>query len=249
MRNKLFFLLTILAISSLLTACAGVAMAQSSTPAAQTTAGEETGQVYRTITVSGSGKAYLTPDVAYINIGVHSEGASASGTVTDNSTQTSKVVDTLKKFGIAEKDIRTINFSIYPQPQYDQEGKPTGEIKYSVDNTVYVTMRDLTKVGDLLDAVVKAGANTINGIQFDVVDTSAAMSAARKAAIANAQAIAEEMAAAAGVTLGPIQTINLYGGSAPIVVQARAMDTASSVPIQPGQMEITVEVNIVYEIR
>ena len=252
MRNKFFFLTSILIIASLLSGCAGTAYAQGSTPA--TGANDEPKQVYRTLTVSGSGKAYLTPDIAYINIGVHTEGANAADTVADNNTQTSKIIAALKGFGIADKDLQTVNFSIYPQPQYDLEGKPTGEIKYMVDNTVYVTMRDLGKVGDLLDTAVKAGANNIYGIQFDVADKSKALSEARKAAVANARAVAEELAAAAGVSLGAVQTINVYGGSAPIpVYQAKmaevSMAADSSVPVQPGEMVITVEVNVVYEIQ
>lgn len=249
MRNKLFFLLSILLISSLLTGCAGAAYAQSSTPAASD---EEPKQVYRTMTVTGSGMVYLTPDIAHVNLGVHSEGANAAETVAANNTQTAKILAALKTFGIAEKDIQTVNFSIYPQQQYDTEGKPTGEMRYMVDNTVYVTVRDLTKVGDLLDAAVKAGANNVYGIQFDVADKSKAMSDARKAAIDNARAIAEELATAAGVTLGAVQTINVYGGSSPIIVQAKMVEAsfaADSVPVQPGQMTITVEANVVYEIR
>lgn len=249
MRNKFIFLISILLISSLLTGCAGAAYAQSSTPAA---ANEESKQVYRTLTVTGSGMAYLTPDIAYVNLGVHSEGANAAETVADNNAQTAKILDALKAFGIAEKDIQTVNFSIYPQQQYDTEGKPTGELRYVVDNTVYVTVRDLAKVGDLLDAAVKAGANNVYGIQFDVADKSKAMSEARKAAIANARSIAEELAVVAGVSLGDVQTINVYGGSAPFVVQAKMVEAsyaADSVPVQPGQLTITVEVNIVYEIR
>ena len=251
MRNKLFFLTSILLISSLLTGCASAAYAQGSAPTVTAEAkAQEPKQVYRTLTVSGSGKVYLTPDIAYINLGVHSEGANAAETVADNNAQTTKILDALKKSGVAEKDIQTVNFSIYPQQQYDTEGKPTGELRYTVDNTVYVTVRDLTKIGDLLDAAVKAGANNVYGIQFDVADKSKAMSDARKAAIDNARAIAEELAVAAGVTLGDVQTINMYGGSAPIIVEAKMSGyAADSVPVQPGQLAITVEVNIVYEIR
>ena len=244
MRNKLIYLVLVVLLSSLISGCAGAASAQ--------TTGEEK-PVTRTISVTGSGKAVLVPDIAYINIGVHTENKSASAAVSANNTQTQAVTDTLKDFGIDEKDIQTTNFSIYPQQQYDNEGKPTGAILYVVDNTVYVTVRDLDKIGDLLDAVVEAGANSISGIQFDVADKTAALSAARKAAVANAQAVAEEMVQAAGVTLGEVQTMSIYGGGYP----APAYDfgggvqklEAASVPISPGQMILTVEVSIVYEMR
>jgi uncharacterized protein len=255
MRNKLFFLTSILLISSLLTGCASAAYAQSSTPAATAAASaqaQEPKQIYRTITVTGSGLVYLTPDIAYVNLGVHSEGANAADTVAANNTLSAKIISALKTFGIAEKDIQTVNFSISPQQQYDTNGKPTGEILYMVDNTVYVTVRDLSKIGDLLDAAVKAGANNVYGIQFDVADKTKAVSDARKAAMANARAIAEELATAAGVMLGDVQTINVYDTSAPMVAQAKmagASFAADSVSIQPGQMTITVQVNVVYEIR
>ena len=195
----------------------------------------------------------MEPDIAYVNIGVHTENKTASAAVGANNTQTQAVIDTLKKFGIAEKDIQTTNFSISPQQQYDSAGKPTGEIVYVVDNTVYVTVRDLEKIGDLLDAVVKSGANSISGIQFDVADKTTALSTARKAAVEDAQAIAEEMAAAAGVSLGEVQTMSIYGGSTPQPMYdyrsgVQVME-AASVPISPGQLILTVEVSVVYEIR
>jgi uncharacterized protein YggE len=248
----MLFVMSLLVLSSLLTACATGASAQATTPTAQT---GEPRQVYRTLSVSGSGKVSMAPDIAYINIGVHSEGSSAAETVKQNNEQTAKVIAALKAFGVAEKDIHTINFSIYPQQQYDFEGKPTGEIKYMVDNTVNVTARDLDKLGDLLDAAVQAGANSISGIQFDVEDKSAAYSQARKAAIANARAIAEELAQAAGVSLGAVQTISVYGSS-PVAVeyQVKLMEApmladASSVPVSPGEMVIIVEASVVYEIQ
>jgi uncharacterized protein len=245
MRNRTSILLIIILLSSLASGCAGVASAQ--------TTSEEAKPVTRTISVSGSGKAVMEPDIAYVNIGVHTENKSASAAVGANNTQTQAVIDTLKKFGIAEKDIQTTNFSISPQQQYDSAGKPTGEIVYVVDNTVYVTVRDLEKIGDLLDAVVKSGANSISGIQFDVEDKTAALSAARKAAVQDAQAIAEEMAAAAGVSLGEVQTMSIYGGSTPQPMYdyrsgVQVME-AASVPISPGQLILTVEVSVVYEIR
>lgn len=206
----------------------------------------------RTINVNGTGKAYLTPDIASINVGVHVEAKSASEAVASSNSATQKVIDGLKAAGVAEKDIQTINFNIYPQQQFDKEGQPTGETIYMVDNAVYVTVRDLGKLGSLLDAAVKAGANSISGVSFDVADKEAALEEARKEAVANAQAVAQQVAAAAGVELGQVITINAYGGSYPITVfeakgGAVAMD--GSVPVSPGQLVLTVDVNIVYAIK
>lgn len=253
-KKSIVLLIVVLALSLVLSGCAGAALAQSETPTAVPPApGVNPSAQPRTLTVNGSGKVYLTPDIAYITIGVHTEDASALTAVGNNNTQAEQVISALKGMGIAEKDIQTTNFSIYPQQSYDQDGKPTGEIKYVVDNSVYVTVRDLAKIGDVLDGVVKAGANTISGIQFDVADKTAALSDARKAAVSDAQAKAEELAAAAGLTLGPIQTIGEYtsGGPQPMYDRAAPMaaQAAGSVPVQAGQMLLTMEVNLVYEIR
>lgn len=244
MRKTIFTLISTTLLAALISGCAGAALAQSST-------GDQN-PVTRTISVSGSGKAILKPDIATISIGVHTENKSAAEAVQANNTQIQAVTETLQEFGVAEKDIQTTNFSIYPQQQYDSVGKPTGEILYVVDNTVTVTVRDLDRVGELLDAVVKSGANTISGIQFDVEDKTAALSAARAAAVNDAEAIAKEMAAAAGVTLGEVQTMSIYGSSSPRpvdMVSVLGADQLSSVPISPGQLILTVEVSIVYEIR
>jgi uncharacterized protein len=249
MRTKTYLIVSFSVLAALLAGCAGAAFAQSTTPAAQ---GDEA-KVTRTVTVTGSGKVYLTPDIAYITIGVHTEGDNAAEAVASNNTQSQKVIDALLAQGIAEKDIQTTNFSIYPQQEYDTEGKPTGKIKYIVDNSVFVTVRDITNVGDVLDATVKAGANTISGIQFDVADKTAALSEARTAAVNDAHVKAEELAKAAGVSLGEVQTISEYtsGGPQPMydMRAAAPMAEAASVPIQTGQMLLTVEVNMVYEIR
>ena len=249
MRTKTYLIVSFLVLAALLTGCAGAAFAQTETPADQ---GDEA-KVTRTVTVTGSGKVYLTPDIAYITIGVHTEGENAAEAVASNNAQAQEVIDALLAQGIAEKDIQTTNFSIYPQQEYDTEGKPTGKIKYIVDNSVFVTVRDITNVGDVLDAAVTAGANTINGIQFDVADKTAALSEAREAAVNDAGVKAEELASAAGVTLGDVQTISEYtsGGPQPMydMRAAAPMAEAASVPIQTGQMLLTVEVNMVYEIR
>lgn len=251
MFKKTFILTSILLISAVLTGCAGAAFAQ--TPGEAPQVNDSGAVTNRTLSVSGSGQAYLTPDIAYINIGVRTEGAEAAAAVAENSTLSQKIADAIKALDVAEKDIQTTNFSIFPQQKYDLEGKPTGEITYVVENTVHVTVRDLEIIGDLLDAAVTAGANQIYGIQFDVADKTAALSEARKAAVENAKAIADELAGAAGVALGDVQTISMVSGSTPIpLFEGRGgvmMAEAASVPVSPGQMILTVDVTMVYQIR
>ena len=247
---KNYSILSILVLSVLLAGCAGVAFAQDTTPVAHVETSEA---INRTLNVSGSGKAVLTPDIAYVNLGVRVENSNAAEAVSENNGRSVKVITAISKLGVDEKDIRTTNFSIYPQQEYDSQGKSTGKITYIVENTVHVTVRDLDKIGELLDSAVKSGANTISGIQFDIEDKAAALSSARKAAVAAANAKAEELASAAGVTLSNVQTITERSDGYPVSVydsrNALPMAAEASVPISTGQMEVTVEVYIVFEIR
>jgi hypothetical protein len=122
---------------------------------------------------------------------------------------------------------------------------------YNVDNTIYIAVRDLTKLGDLLDASIRAGANTINSIQFDVADKTEALSQARAAAVENAQKQAQELVDATGVKLGDVQTISYYDStplSADYGKGGGAM-AASSVPVSSGQYQLTTTVTIVYELK
>ena len=205
----------------------------------------------RTVTVTGTGKVTLTPDIAYISIGVHTENASAKDAEAENNTQAQAVITAIKGFGVANKDIQTTNFSITPQNQYDANGKVTS-VTYVVDNTVYVTIRDLTKLGDLLDSSVSSGANNINNIQFDVADKTAALSQARLAAVADARKQADELTKATNVGLGDVQTISYYDSTAPVTVQfakADGLAAPSAAPVQAGSMQISTTVTIVYGLK
>lgn len=206
----------------------------------------------RSITVSGEGKVVLSPDIAYINIGVHTEKPTAADAVAQNSTDSQAVITALKSAGVDAKDLQTTNYSIYQNNQTGPDGKVISSA-YDVDNTVYVTVRDLSKLGSLLDAAVKAGANNVNNIQFDLADKTKALSDARAAAVKAAQAEATELASAAGVTLGDVQTISLNENTpGPIFYGKGGGGLAvadASVPVNPGTMQITSDVTIVYGIK
>ena len=209
----------------------------------------------RTLSVTGTGMVIMTPDIAYINIGVHTEKTTASDAVAENTTQTQQVVAAVKAAGIDPKDIQTTNFSIYPNTQFDPQTNQKIGTTYVVDNTVNVTVRQLDKLGDLLDATVKAGANSVNSIQFDVFDKSKALKQARDLAMKDAQTQAQELAATAGITLGPVQTISFYNSVPTPTTQTfgkgggAVAEAAAPVPIQTGQMTLTVTVNAAYEIK
>ena len=239
MRTKSMIVSLVLLLAVALSACGQAAIA----PSAQ--------EVQRTLNVTGAGLVYLTPDIAYINVGVHTEKSTASEAVAESNAQTAKVIDALTKSGVDPKDIRTTNFSIWPSQQYGPDGTVTGTV-YMVDNTVYVTVRKLDKLGDLLDTVVKAGANNINSIQFDVDDKTDALSQARQAAVTDARKQADELTKATNVGLGEVQTISYYDSTAPITVQyakADMMTAGASVPVQAGSMQISTTVTIVYGLK
>lgn len=242
MRNKILILLGILVLGTALAACGPSAVTVQPQPP------------QRTLTVTGTGTVTLTPDIAYVYIGVHTQDASASKAVTENSTKSQVVFDALKKLGVDLKDIQTSNISIYPQQQTDDKSQITG-ILYMVDNTVFITIRHLEKLGDLLDAVIKAGANNINSIQFDLADKTDALSKARLAAVTNAKKQAQELADATGVKLGEIQTISYYDSTPPIAYDmgkgggGGGVNVAMSVPVSSGQLQITTTVTINYELK
>lgn len=206
----------------------------------------------RTLDVSGNGTVYLTPDIAYLYIGVHTEEPAIATAVSNNNTQTTALVDALKNAGVAEVDIQTSNFSVYKS--YDKLTDQQTGTPYAVDNTVYVTVRDLTTLGSLLNTAVEAGANNINSITFDVADKTAAMTQARQKAMANASSLASELAQTAGVQLAEIQNVS-YSDNSPNPYSygmgggGGAAAPNASVPIQPGLTQITVTVSVTYSIK
>jgi uncharacterized protein YggE len=211
----------------------------------------------KTLNVSGNGTIYLTPDIAYITVGVHTEDPDLASGVSKNNTQAQALVDALKKAGIAAKDIQTSNFSVYNNNNGQTVDKTTGQVisgsYYSVDNTVTVTVRDLSHLGSILSTAVNSGANNINSISFDVADKTAAMQQARQKAMANASSLATELAKTANVQLGGIQNIT-YSDNSPLSYYGiggggAAAAPNASVPIQPGQTQISVTVSVTYALK
>ena len=207
----------------------------------------------RTINVNGTGKVYVTPDMAYVYVGVHTQADDVVKALQSNNTQSNKVISALKTLGIADKDIQTSSLNINPQQQYGPNGEITGTI-YMVDNMVYITVRDLKKLNDVLGKVVAAGANSISGISFDVSDKEKATTEARKLAVEDARKQAEDLAKLAGVELGNIINLNVYGGYQAMPAYegkggGGGMVNVGPVPISAGQMVIQMDANIVYELK
>jgi uncharacterized protein len=212
-----------------------------------------------TISVSGTGKLAAAPDVADISMGVVTQAATAREALAANSESMAALIDTLKKHGVAAKDVQTTQIQIapqYSQPRPAAPGVAGSEfiprvVGYRVVNEVEVTARDISKLGVVLDAVVQAGANQMHGISFRVNEPEKLLDEARKRAMADAKRKAELFAGEAGVVLGPPRSIQESGSAAPpprmMFARGAAMAPAS-VPIAGGEQELSVSVQVVYEI-
>lgn len=247
-KTKIFTIIAVLAIEAL-------ALAGCSQPA-NSAATDNSLTNLRTLSVNGTGKVTVVPDIAYINIGVHSEAEDVSSSLADNNDLATAISTALQAEGVEEKDIQTANFNVYPMQQYDTMGQVTGTV-YVVENTVYVTVRNLANMGKLLDTAITAGANNIYGIDFSIEDYSGALEQARDLALKDAQDKAQAVAAVSGVTLGQVQSINVTGADyvQPYTYNsygiggggASGLDT--SAPISAGQIVISYNATLIYEIN
>jgi uncharacterized protein YggE len=204
---------------------------------------------------NGEGIEYVVPDIAIVSIGVTNRNAKASEALSANSTDTARVIATVQAAGVDDKDIGTSGFSVNPVYERSDDNTPRDRLPaivgYQVSNQVTVTIRDIASSGGILDAVVNAGANQVNGIAFDISDRKAAEEKAMTAAIAEARARGRLMAEAAGVRLVRIVSVNANaGGGRPIMFARMEMADAAAppVPVMPGQQEINANASLTWEI-
>ena len=208
----------------------------------------------RTIHVTGSGSVVGEPDIATLNLGVSAEKASVEEAREVAASAMTDVIETLKANNIAENDIRTENFSIHPQYDYTDNGRVLRG--YRVNNTVNAKVRELETLSDIIDDAAAAGGDIVivNAIQFMIEDATALQTQARALAVKHAEAKAQTLAEASGVTLGKPVTITetQFGGGPRIAfAESAAFDDSarSSTPIEAGELTVTVNVTIVYEIK
>jgi uncharacterized protein YggE len=211
-------------------------------------------EVQRTISVTGLGEVAATPDIAHATVGVRTVARTAHAALSENSTTMAAVLDALRGSGIAERDIRTTNVSL--QPRWGTETTESGTRVqvlngYEAANLLRITCRDLSKLGELLDALAGAGANDMRGISFDVDDRVTLMDEARAIAVRNARGNAELYAREAGVSLGAVLSISEAGVSTPIHVnRAMAeMAVAARVPIAAGEQTISASISVTFAIE
>lgn len=204
------------------------------------------------IVISGTGAVTASPDTGNLSAGVSTEAETAADAARANSAAMQRVLEALEAGGIAKKDVRTEHFQVHPvygdpTPASRERPRITG---YRVSNQVTVRVRDLDKVGAVLDAVMGAGANEIAGISFSLADPAPLLDEARKRALADARRKAELFAATAGVGLGRLLELSEDDGGMPGPMPRMApMSAAESVPIATGEMEFSVTVRARYAIE
>jgi uncharacterized protein len=205
------------------------------------------------VTVGGHGSVNVPPDTASVTIGVDIIKPTLAEAQEQATTQATAVIEALKAAGIADEDIQTEYYSVNILRDYSENADPTQITGFEIINQLRVTVRDTDTLGEILDAAVGAGANSIYGVNFFVDDQTEAQREARVEAVENARVKAEELAAAAGMTLGPI--VSISEGATPIVspVYGRGgggMAAAeAAVPIEPGATTVAVDVVVSFELR
>ena len=210
------------------------------------------------ITVVGVGKVMVVPDVVKIQLGVETISNTVAAATAENDQVMKAVLAALKKEGVADKDVQTAYYSIYPEYEQSQPGKEVQSPKisgYRVSNSVTVTIRDtkdMKKVSAVLQAVVETGVNSVGGITFSIENPQAVEDQGRKLAVADAKRRAEDLAKLTGVTLGPVVQVSEVIVGPPDYTRKDVASAAlggGGAPIVPGEQEYTVSIQITYAIR
>jgi uncharacterized protein YggE len=210
----------------------------------------------RNISVNAEGKQVVVPDIATLSFSVVSEGADPGKIQEDNTKKINAAIDFLKKEGVEAKDIKTTGYNLSPRYEYDERRRRSEIVGYTLVQSVEVKIRDFAKISKILAALPDLGINQINGVNFGVDDPEKFLNLAREEAFSKARAKAEAMAKQNGVRIKRVITFNEYGGGYPIPFFERAVgiggdfDVPAPLPpvIEPGTQEVTVNVNVVYEI-
>jgi len=212
-------------------------------------AGTDVSGTARTVTATAEGSATGVPDQLTANVGISNDGVSAANVLAENNQKTAALIDRLKKAGIDAKDITTTSVNL--GPRYDDSGDING---YRADNSLRITLHDLKTAGARLDDVVQVGGDSarVQSVSLGFNEDDALLSKARVDAVKRAQTQATEMAKAAGAQIGAVRTITdvVVNSSVPYEYKASASGAAdSSVPVEPGSQDLTVQVRVVYELR
>ena len=204
------------------------------------------------LSVSAEASAKRVPDVATISTGVVTQAADANAAMRANAVQMDKVMAAIRAAGIGERDVQTSGINLNPQYKY-VENAPPSIVGYQASNTVNVKVRDLSKLGKVLDAFVEQGANQVNGPSFEVDKPDEAYDEARVAALKKAQARAQTYADALGLKVRRIVSISEGGASFPRpmpMMRAMAADAgfAKETSVSPGETTLSVNIDVVFEL-
>ena len=214
---------------------------------------QNTNQGATGISSNGTGRAFGEPDIALVSVGVNVQRDTVAQARTDAAAAQQAVIDSVKANGVADEDIQTTGYSVYPQYDYPPN-RPQGEIVgYVVNNQVTVKIRDISKTGAVIDDATEAGGNdaVVQGVNFTIDDPTELQEAARREAVEKAREQAQQLADAAGVTLGDIVSISEGGGFIPPPsTGGRSLDSAQvpETPIEAGQVEVNISVSIQFAI-
>jgi uncharacterized protein YggE len=208
----------------------------------------------RTLNIAGNAEVHATPDAALVSTGVVTESETAAAALKANSAALSKMLDAIRSFGVEAKDLQTSGLSLEARTYRPEKPSPTDRprvIGYTAANEVTVRVRDLVKLGDLLDKVTVAGANRIDGIAFIVSNQESLLDEARRKAVADAKNKADLYAGAAGFTLGKVMSLTEESVPSPRpMARTMAMSAAAAapVPVEAGEMTLSVRVRVVWSL-
>ncbi len=205
------------------------------------------------VVVSATGTVNVVPDQALISMAILKTDPNLNQALESNNYTTEKVIAALQNAGISRDDIKTSNFSVYPEYDYSETGQ-NKIISYQVRNEISVLVRDLNKVGSILNTAISSGANTLNYVNFQKADTSAAENQALIQAVKRAREKAVILSNAAGMNLGRLVSVTEgYGQPVVYANMVYAEDVkglgGAAVPINPGELQISASVTIIYEMN
>lgn len=205
-----------------------------------------------TVSVVGSGRVTMVPDRVSFTIGVETIAPSVDDAVSQNNQKVARILAALKKGGAADKEIRTSNFSIYPQQHYE-EGKPPQITGYQTTNSITVTKMNPADAGKLLQAAIAAGANNASGLSFLVSEDSKPRLSGLQRAFEDARSRAQALASASGRTLGRAVTISEgsvpFSPPRPMMAMEAKVAQSADVPVQPGSEELQFSVSVIFELK
>jgi uncharacterized protein YggE len=203
------------------------------------------------LSVAAQAESRRAPDIASVSAGVVTQAADANTAMRQNAEQMARVVAAIRAAGVAERDVQTAGVNLNPQYRY-AENQPPAITGYQASNTVNVTVRDIGKLGRILDALVATGANQVNGPSFDIDDKEPVLDEARRAGLDKARRRADMYAQSLGLRVRRIVSIDETGGMSiprPMPMMAMAkMARDEATPISPGENVLSVSLNVVFEL-